>query len=68
MTNIPHLLTIITFLPLVGAAFIAGIRGEEQHVARNARWVALWTSGAVFLLSLHVWFGVDPTNPRFHFE
>ena len=30
VTNIPHLLTIITFLPLVGAAFIAGIRGEER--------------------------------------
>jgi hypothetical protein len=35
VTNIPHLLTIVTFLPLVGAAFIAGIRGEEEHVARN---------------------------------
>ena len=68
MTNIPHLLTIITFLPLVGAAFIAGIRGEEQHVARNARWVALWTSGAVFLLSLLLWFGFDRSNPGFQFE
>ncbi len=68
MTNIPHLLTIITFLPLVGAAFIAGIRGEEEHVARNARWVALWTSGAVFLLSLLLWFGFDRSNPGFQFE
>jgi NADH-quinone oxidoreductase subunit M len=68
VTNIPHLLTIITFLPLVGAAFIAGIRGEEQHVARNARWVALWTSGAVFLLSLLLWFGFDRSNPGFQFE
>jgi NADH-quinone oxidoreductase subunit M len=68
VTNIPHLLTIITFLPLVGAAFIAGIRGEEEHVARNARWVALWTSGAVFLLSLLLWFGFDRSNPGFQFE
>jgi len=68
VTNIPHLLTIITFLPLVGAAFIAGIRGEEQHVSRNARWVALWTSGAVFLLSLLLWFGFDRSNPSFQFE
>ncbi len=68
MTNIPHLLTIITFLPLVGAIFIAGIRGEEEHVARNARWVALWTSGAVFLLSLLLWFGFDRSNPGFQFE
>jgi NADH-quinone oxidoreductase subunit M len=68
VTNIPHLLTIITFLPLVGAAFIAGVRGEEQHVSRNARWVALWTSGAVFLLSLLLWFGFDRSNPSFQFE
>jgi NADH-quinone oxidoreductase subunit M len=68
VTNIPHLLTIITFLPLVGAVFIAGIRGEEEHVARNARWVALWTSGAVFLLSLLLWFGFDRSNPGFQFE
>jgi NADH-quinone oxidoreductase subunit M len=68
VTNIPHLLTIITFLPLVGAAFIAGIRGEDVHVARNARWVALWTSSAVFLLSLLLWFGFDRTNPGFQFE
>ncbi|HEX6120378.1 MAG TPA: NADH-quinone oxidoreductase subunit M [Dongiaceae bacterium] len=68
MTNIPHLLTIITFLPLVGAAFIAGIRGEHVHVARNARWVALWTSSAVFLLSLLLWFGFDRSNPGFQFE
>jgi NADH-quinone oxidoreductase subunit M len=68
VTNIPHLLTIITFLPLVGAIFIAGIRGEEEHVARNARWVALWTSAAVFLLSLLLWFGFDRSNPGFQFE
>ncbi len=68
MSNIPHLLTIITFLPLVGAVFIAGIRGEDEHVARNARWVALWTSAAVFLLSLLLWFGFDRSNPGFQFE
>ncbi|MGH6892380.1 MAG: NADH-quinone oxidoreductase subunit M, partial [Dongiaceae bacterium] len=68
MSNIPHLLTIITFLPLVGAVFIAGIRGEDAHVARNARWVALWTSAAVFLVSLLLWFGFDRSNPGFQFE
>ncbi|HEY1383811.1 MAG TPA: NADH-quinone oxidoreductase subunit M, partial [Dongiaceae bacterium] len=68
MSNIPHLLTIITFLPLVGAVIIASIRGEDAHVARNARWVALWTSSAVFLLSLLLWFGFDRSNPDFQFE
>ena len=38
MTDIPHLLSIITFLPLVGAAFIAGDpRRGRSIVARNAR-------------------------------
>ena len=68
MSSIPHLLSIITFLPLVGAVFIAGIRGEDAHVARNARMVALYASGAVFLMSLLLWFGFDRSNPGFQFE
>ncbi len=45
------LLTILTFLPLVGAFFIMTIRGDEQNTAANAKWTALWTSGATFILS-----------------
>ena len=43
MSNLP-LLSIVTFLPLVGAAFIFFIRGEPEVVAQNSRAVALWTS------------------------
>jgi NADH-quinone oxidoreductase subunit M len=68
MHNIPNLLSIITFLPLVGAFVIATIRGDDLNVARNARWVALWTSSIVFLLSLLLWFGFDRANPGFQFE
>ena len=46
------LLSLVTFLPLVGAAFIFFIRGEPEIVARNSRSVALWTSLVTFLLSL----------------
>ena len=35
------LLSLTTFLPLVGAGFILIIRGEAEVVARNARYVAL---------------------------
>lgn len=42
MENWP-LLSLVTFLPLVGVAFILVLRGESEAVARNARWIALWT-------------------------
>ena len=34
-------LSLVVFLPLVGAALIAIVGREDAHVARNARWVAL---------------------------
>ncbi len=37
------LLSLVTFLPLVGVAFIMMARGEDAVVARNARFIALWT-------------------------
>ena len=42
------ILSLVTFLPLVGAAFILLVRGEPDVVARNARTVALWTSLITF--------------------
>ncbi|MGC2854032.1 NADH-quinone oxidoreductase subunit M [Novispirillum sp. DQ9] len=66
MTDLP-LLSIVTFLPLVGAAFILLVRGEEAVVARNARNVALLTSVATFLLSLGVWLGFDSSTAEFQF-
>ena len=53
MTDWP-LLSLTTFLPLLGALFILAIRGEPQVVARNARNVALLTSVATFVLSLFI--------------
>ena len=53
MTDWP-LLSLTTFLPLVGALFILAIRGEAQVVARNARNVALLTSVATFIVSLFI--------------
>ena len=66
MSNLP-LLSIVTFLPLVGAAFIFFIRGEPEVVAQNSRAVALWTSLATFVLSLFVWTGFDSTQAGFQF-
>ncbi|MBW6397587.1 NADH-quinone oxidoreductase subunit M [Roseomonas sp. HJA6] len=61
------LLTLLTFLPLVGAAFILTQRGEEEVVASNARWTALWTSLIVFGLSLILWFKFDKADAGFQF-
>jgi NADH-quinone oxidoreductase subunit M len=60
-------LSLITWLPLVGVIFIMSVRGTEEVVARNARFAALWTSLIVFLLSLKLWFGFDTTDPGVQF-
>ena len=59
------LLSLVTFLPLVGAAFILFIRGEPEVVAQNSRSVALWTALVTFLLSILVWANFDPAQPGF---
>lgn len=61
------ILSVITFLPLVGALFILLIRGDEDIVNRNARQVALWTTVITFVLSLSLWFGFDRSTADFQF-
>ena len=59
------LLSLVTFLPLVGAAFILFIRGDAEVVARNSRSVALWTSLVTFVLSLLILGQFDRTQAGF---
>jgi NADH-quinone oxidoreductase subunit M len=66
MSQFP-ILSLLTFLPLVGAAFILIIRGDSEVVARNARHVALWTSLINFLLSLFIWVNFDTTTADYQF-
>jgi NADH-quinone oxidoreductase subunit M len=66
MNDLP-ILSLVTFLPLVGAAFILGIRGDAEVVARNARYVALWTSLITFVLSLFLWFDFERGTAAFQF-
>ncbi len=61
------LLSLVTFLPLVGAAFILVARGDDAVVARNARFIALWTSLIVFALSMVLWVEFDPSTAAFQF-
>jgi NADH-quinone oxidoreductase subunit M len=62
------ILSLLTWLPMVGVLFLMSVRGSEEVVARNARYGALWTSLIVFLLSLKLWFGFDVTEPGFQFQ
>ena len=61
-------LSLVTWLPLVGCAFIMFIRGDEATVAANARWAALWTSLIVFAASLVLWAQFDTSQPGFQFQ
>ncbi|SUE43815.1 NADH-quinone oxidoreductase subunit M [Roseomonas gilardii] len=62
------LLSLLTFLPLAGAAIIMCVRGDEAVVASNARWTALWTSLIVLALSLLLWFRFDTASAAYQFE
>ena len=61
------ILSLITWLPLVGGLVIMSVRGDEETVASNARWTALWTSLIVLVLSLVLWVKFDPGEPGFQF-
>jgi NADH-quinone oxidoreductase subunit M len=52
-------------LPLVGAAFILTLRGEEEAVRSNARWAALAATTVTFLLSVVAWSRFDAGSAAF---
>lgn len=60
------ILSIIIFLPLVGAIFIALQRQDDAGI-RNARNAALWTTLFTFGLSLFLWFNFETGTPKFQF-
>ncbi|ARO15217.1 NADH-quinone oxidoreductase subunit M [Ketogulonicigenium robustum] len=62
------LLSLVTFLPAIGALVLAlFLRGEGPAAQRNARWVALGTTVATFVASLFILFGFDPAYDGFQF-
>jgi NADH-quinone oxidoreductase subunit M len=62
------ILSLVTFLPLVGAAIVLSVRGSDETVANQARWISLWTTLIVFVLSLFIWIGFDTSTAAFQFE
>src|ERR1700704_4379674 len=61
------ILSVTTFLPLVGALFIMMMRGDGEAEKRNARWVALWTTLITFAISLIMIYRFDPSSAEFQF-
>jgi NADH-quinone oxidoreductase subunit M len=59
-----NILSVVTFLPLVGAALIAFLNRDADG---NARWIALWTTIITFLISLLIWWNFDKTSAGFQF-
>jgi len=47
MTTWP-ILSVVTFLPLVGALLIYLLSGDDDAARRNSRWIALWTTLVTF--------------------
>src|SRR3972149_222186 len=58
-------LSLITFLPLLGALLILTVRGDEKAVAANARSIALVTSLVTFALSVYMYMGFDQAAADF---
>ena len=65
MANWP-VLSVTTFLPLIGVLFLVMLKADEAG-ARNARWIAFWTTLITFLVSLQLVWRFDPSSPEFQF-
>src|SRR5581483_81031 len=67
MTTWP-ILSITTFLPLVGVALIYLMaRGRDETANATARWIALWTTLVTFAVSLILVMRFDATQTDFQF-
>jgi len=61
------ILSVVTFLPVVGAILIYLSRGDDEAARRNARWIALWSTIVTFAVSLILIARFDASNPDFQF-
>ena len=61
------ILSITTFLPILGVLFIFCLNGDDEIVRRNARWAALWATLVTFAVSLMLVWRFDPSSPEFQF-
>ncbi|MEM1300241.1 MAG: NADH-quinone oxidoreductase subunit M, partial [Pseudomonadota bacterium] len=63
-----NLLSLVTFLPLIGAALLVLVlRGDDDAAQKNAKRFSLLITLTTFALSLFLLTGFDPNNPDFQF-
>jgi NADH-quinone oxidoreductase subunit M len=62
-----HILSIVTFLPVIGVILILVTRGDKETRARNARAIAMITTIANLALALLLWASFDTTTAAFQF-
>ncbi|BCG72729.1 NADH-quinone oxidoreductase subunit M [Mesorhizobium sp. 113-1-2] len=67
MTAWSNLLSLVTFLPLVGVLLILFIRDDSENARRNIRAIALLTTTFTFIISLFIWTGFDNSQAGFQF-
>ena len=67
LSSLP-LLSILTFLPAIGAGvLLLFMREASEESENNSRSLALWVSGFTFLLSLTLWFGFERGTAELQF-
>lgn len=62
-----NILTIVTFLPLLGALFVLLVPGNDDVAVTNMRRISLVTTLITFVFSLIMWAMFDPANTGFQF-
>ncbi|WP_020085102.1 NADH-quinone oxidoreductase subunit M [Hyphomicrobium zavarzinii] len=58
------ILSVVTFLPLAGALFVALL---SREAVQNIRYATLWTTLITFAISLLIWINFDPNTAGFQF-
>jgi NADH-quinone oxidoreductase subunit M len=61
------LLSVVTFLPLLGAFAILLTRGEDEAASRYARYAALWTTLLTFFISILIPLNFNRAETGFQF-
>lgn len=61
------ILSLVTFLPLVGVGLLLLMKGDSEAGRRNVLLISLATSVVTFVVSLFIWTGFDNSNPGYQF-
>ncbi len=59
------LLSLVTFLPALGAVALLVLRGDDEAAQRNAKWIAFLTTAITFVASLFILARFDAADPGF---